>query len=403
VASDCGCPYVCASTLAGQSICEQTCQSTSDCSALYTTCQNGTCAPNVCGLAGNGQIDGTCNASGQNDGTCLAISIDGFNLGLCYQGGQATSSCSLTATRQNLSQDCIAGDFCAGAICEQVCNPNGSVPCPTGDTCIAPSAMEPELGFCIGGAGSSSGSSGTAGCSGPPPACTCPKGCFCQPVCENDAWTCAEACTGGTSSSSSSGSASSSGSSAGSSGSSSGGGCNPQLAANELNPCQNSSDCGCPTVCINDAIAGQQVCEYPCTQTSECPDIHTICTGVSCTVDICGVAIGGPPNGTLDGPCNSAGTDDGTCIPTAPSDGGQTFGICTEGGNSQTNCNTTATRSEPSELCAEGYVCGQGLGSSNVCYQVCNPLVTSNPPVCHSNQTCTAFDTSDPELGVCYP
>ncbi len=428
VASDCGCPYVCTPTLAGQSICEQPCQSTSDCSALYTTCTGGACQPNVCGIGG-GQIDGLCNAVGQNDGTCLALSVDGFNVGLCYQGGTATASCSIDATRQNLSQDCVAGEFCAGAICEEVCNPNGSVPCTNGGMCVAEIASEPELGFCLGGGGSS----GSGACSGPPPACTCSTNCVCQPVCDNGAWTCSEACTGGSSSgsgtSSSSGSSSSCGpppicscspgcscgsscsngtwscfqvcgSVGGSSGSSSGG-CNPQLAATELTPCQNSSECGCPTICVDDALAGQQVCEYPCTQTSDCPDLHTVCTGVSCTIDLCGVAIGGPPNGTLDGPCNSEGTDDGTCVPTAPADGGQTFGICIEGGTSQTNCSTSATRSDLSQACAEGYICGQGLGSSNVCYVVCNPTVSSS--VCKSNQTCTAFDASDPELGVCYP
>ncbi|MHB8420039.1 MAG: hypothetical protein ACYDCL_18345 [Myxococcales bacterium] len=411
-AADCICPMQCTPTLAGQSICEYGCQQTADCPLPYTICQRGSCQPNVCGLAfgpQNGSLDGTCNSVGTNDGSCIPISLQGFSLGLCFQGGTATASCNPQAERPNLSESCPAGQFCAGATCAPLCNPNGSVTCPSGDQCYGAGSTDPALGFCFPSGGSTSGGSTggttsggtTGGCGAPPPSCVM-QGCSCSESCQNGGWFCSCSCPtsgggiGGIGGGSSGGNGSTS--SGGQTSGGSGGSCNPNVPVQELASCVSDADCGCPTTCVYDAIEGS-VCEYPCSTTSECPTLYTICTGTSCTVDLCGVALGGPPNGTIDGACNSEGTGDGTCIPVGTNDAGITYGICAQAGQSTTSCQTGATRSDLSQACAEGYVCSQGGG--NTCYQLCNPKTGSTP--CAASQQCIAFDGQNPELGICYP
>lgn len=363
--ADCGCPLECTPTALGRSICEYACRSNTDCPSLYTTCRRGSCQPDVCGVSfggQNGTLDGLCNSVGTDDGSCVPVQTQGFTVGLCLEGGSATQSCSLSATRADLSQACPAGELCAGSTCAQLCNPNGAVPCPSGGQCTAVSGQSPELGLCVGASGGIGGIGGGS---------------------------------------------SSGGSIGGGNGTSGGGGggCNVGIPVQEMAPCTSGADCGCPTTCVFDLLQNQQVCEYPCAQTSDCPTLYTVCTGTSCTIDLCGVALGGPPNGTLDGPCNAAGTNDGTCLPVGTNDAGVTFGICTQEGTATTDCDAGATRSDPADACAQGFICGSPATVAGVatCYRVCDPNDMPGQTPCTPQQNCIAFNPPDPLFGVCYP
>ena len=367
--ADCACPLQCApSQIPGRSLCEYGCKTLSDCPSLYTDCRRHHCEPNLCGVSfggpQNGTIDGTCNVPGADGGSCVPVVLQGFTFGLCVQGGSAQLGCDPQATRSDLGLACVAGDVCSplsGNQCAQLCDPTVNGPsCPPNSGCVGLSSSDPRLGVCM-----FAGTGGNSGGSGPS--------------------------TGGGSSGGSSGG--NSGGSGSSTGGSSTGGCG---GGNEFAPCQTEQDCSCGLVCVNNNL-GESACEHLCQNSAQCPTLYTVCSGISCTYDLCGASLGGPANGTLDGPCNAQGTNDGTCAPLPP-DGGSQFGLCFQGGGATSSCSVSTTRPNLQTACGVGQICGPSF-SGDVCYTLCNP----NAPKCKAGSSCTVIDPQDPLYGVCYP
>ena len=107
----CGCPGQCVTDLdngvnAAGTLCENICETTSDCPDLGTRCVGGLCRVNYCGtdLAGRpapGHFDGPCDAAGRLDGMCLPGGLftdAGQAVGVCVQAGSATGSCDSSLT-----------------------------------------------------------------------------------------------------------------------------------------------------------------------------------------------------------------------------------------------------------------------------------------------------------------
>ncbi|MHB8417347.1 MAG: hypothetical protein ACYDCL_04680 [Myxococcales bacterium] len=200
------------------------------------------------------------------------------------------------------------------------------------------------------------------------------------------------ASTGGTTGGSSGGATTGGGSSGGTSGGKES--CNPNASPVEFLSCSSPSGCGCPLLCVDDALAGQ-VCEYPCTTTDQCPDLLTVCNGTNCKLDPCGPGTG---NGSYNSFCSVTGTDDGSCIPLQLADG-TVYGVCAQGGSAATSCNATANRQNLAEVCQAGMVCiGGAIGTGGVCGDVCDP---NQGGPCPAGQLC-AFTVDDPLAGACY-
>ena len=212
--------------------------------------------------------------------------------------------------------------------------------------------------------------------------------------------------TSGGSSGGSIGNSTSGGSSGGTTGSSTTGGtttggttggvdrCNPSASPVEFLSCAKPSDCGCPLLCVHDALAGQ-VCEYPCSSTPQCPDLLTVCNGTNCQLDACGPGTG---NGAYNSFCQVTSPNDGSCIPLQLSNG-TVYGVCAQGGSAATSCNATANRLDLAEVCQAGMVCiGGAIGTGGVCGDVCDPKA-GGP--CPPGQSC-AFTVDDPLAGACY-
>ena len=149
------------------------------------------------------------------------------------------------------------------------------------------------------------------------------------------------------------------------------------------------------------------MCEAPCTQTADCTTPYTVCNGATCTIDLCGLALGGPPNGTLDGTCDASGQNDGTCVPTMAVGDGGAFGVCYQGGPaSGQGCSLTATRATPGGLCQAGSICGVStMGFGTQCYLLCNPTDPNAAAACNVagfNNGCFQPTARDSQLGVCF-
>ncbi len=114
---------------------------------------------NGCGPGtGNGSFNSTCNVVGTDDGTCTPLLLaDGGTLGVCAQGGTATSTCNSDANRLDLIQVCGPGQTCVGGaiglggICGDVCDPQlgatGGGRCTGGELC-AIEVDDPLTGAC---------------------------------------------------------------------------------------------------------------------------------------------------------------------------------------------------------------------------------------------------------------
>ena len=182
------------------------------------------------------------------------------------------------------------------------------------------------------------------------------------------------------------------------------GACDPSVGCN----CD-ASTCDCPSLslsCVYEPLENGYACEHLCQQTSDCPTDYTVCTGSSCTLALCGIGIGGPANGTLDGTCNSEGQNDGTCFPASANDGG-VYGICQQGGTAVGNecvSGATATRDDPGELCPAGSFCGQSnMGPGDTCYTLCNPDKGGIESCADAGFSGGCFPLSeDPPIGACY-
>ncbi|HUB09788.1 MAG TPA: hypothetical protein VMB50_22490, partial [Myxococcales bacterium] len=298
-----------------------------------------------------------------NDGTCVPEVVQGVTVGLCYQAGPTPSSCDPAATRADLGNACVTGDYCftspgggfPGGGCVPICLPGTacSVAGAAGN-CVTALASDPELGVCQLNP-STTGGTGTGGT------------------------------TGGVTS----------GGSGGTGGTT---GCPSSAVPAEFSPCHTQDDCGCPFICTSDVRAGGQVCEYPCQQTSDCPDLVTVCGNQgACNVDGCGPGTG---NGTFNGLCSvpGVGKQDGTCLPLTD-DGGISLGYCYQAGTSpETGCDPSGTRGDLSRVCPAGQMCfGGAITFGGTCNQICDPQV-GGP--CPGGQYCS-YIVNEPLLGIC--
>lgn len=121
-----------------------------------------------------------------------------------------------------------------------------------------------------------------------------------------------------------------------------------------------------PLFCTNaDPGTGPQgwECVNDCAVTANCPDETTTCQGNICFLDACGpgsLADGGSVNpGGFYAPCDSAGTNDGTCFPYPA--GSMTYGYCQENGTLESNSegcgDNRPADGGTSTLCVAGDVC----------------------------------------------
>ena len=159
--------------------------------------------------------------------------------------------------------------------------------------------------------------------------------------------------------------------------------------------CTGPRDCGCPLLCVNDPLSGfSGVCEYPCLQLGDCPNLLTVCKGTSCQLNGCG---SGTSNGAFNSFCTVVSGNDGTCQPLSVDAG--VVGLCQQGGAATQACNATADRHNLPEACVAGMICiGGGIGSGGVCGDACNP---NGPNSCPAGQTCAAT-VDNPFAGACF-
>jgi hypothetical protein len=229
-------------------------------------------------------------------------------------------------------------------------------------------------------------------------------------------------------------------------------GCTGGGEAQEFAPCTAMTGCQCGLMsCVNDptlndcGIALGTVCEYRCTQDSDCISFDSHCVGGTCAPALCG---GDTGNGTYGGTCTVKSPGDGTCIPMLlqassgslgpgpggpgpggpgpQSDSGSTpveVGYCIQGGTSTTGCVSQATatgvdlsigidrtNAGPSDLCAPGSICNTtfAFGAAwSRCGQSCYPPTPSDP-ACPSGDSCLGIpggcvDASSPVGPVCTP
>ena len=200
-ALDCGCPQQCVVDPGiGAAICQETCQSTGDCSLSDNHCVSGLCQTNFCGSdeLGNavaGTFDGPCIVDDGGPGTCIpaaGLSVDAEHpeFGLCVRPGLTASACqdalyptplsvpSEPGIAVPLDQLCVAGDVCVSGGCTTVCDPlsdAGAGNCLVGQVCLEHDG-DPvtHLGFC--GACLAAGSF----CIGPGECCGTCVGDMCQ-------------------------------------------------------------------------------------------------------------------------------------------------------------------------------------------------------------------------------
>ena len=233
---------------------------------------------------------------------------------------------------------------CQGVICNtnQVCDPNSGncvqclsdSDCPTGGTC------DTTTHTCSNGGGTGGGAKG--------PACTSAQSCGQGQVCDNG--TCQPGPYGDCS----------------------------KLA------CASGTDC----LTFTTSQGTAKLCLQSCSATSDCADPTTICdTGSGdaalnhCVQNLCGPGLPsgsqGPVwagSGTFSGPCNAAGTNDGTCW--GPVDQISSFqvGLCFANGTVPAGgaCDATASYGQPDKLC-NGGIClpSSATSTTGTCVDFC--------------------------------
>jgi hypothetical protein len=178
--------------------------------------------------------------------------------------------------------------------------------------------------------------------------------------------------------------------------------CDPSgFSASEFQGCIDDTGCNCPDACVADPLRGS-VCEQPCTTGPDCAIFYESCQRGACALVFCGETLLGDagPNGSVDGPCDFAGTADGTCMPQSE---GETP-LCIPGGTARTNCASLFTSSLSSaDLCPPGQGClAEDGGDRGRCVRLCDPTLGSES--CPAGGVCAAPDaTRRPQLGVCLP
>jgi hypothetical protein len=352
--TDCACPFACNPDdppfgFSGGlgSVCEYPCTSNADCPEVFTACQGGYCAYDLCdvtktidGSAPNGAASGTCDSSDAGDGTCVVENDAVLGvIAVCLQGGSSTTTCSGTALRTDSSSLCVAGDVCvAGAdagSCRPGCQPNDGGACPSGLGCgaIDPSGTFQDFGACFTVAGS------------------CLQG---FPF------------------------------------------------DNEMAACSASAGCGClpgsiDIECFPDSNIGTALnpyavntyCERFCSTTSDCAVPSTTCLNSWCSYDFCGRTPSGHDAGSgYDLPCDAASQADGTCLPIATTTHDPAYGLCLQGGSATSACVPAADRADPAGLCGAGNYCEQLGDGGSGCLPACNPQKGSTA-ACSGGLTCT--------------
>jgi hypothetical protein len=167
--SDCGCPQSCINDSFLGQVCEAPCSVDSDCPSVGDLCgavgDGGVCILRICGnvilpdggTAGPG-LFAKCTVNKANDGTCVptyseALSNAGNvgDIGVCYLGGTATTSCDPTFG-SDTTKLCPTGQTCFGGQCLALCDPSataGNPTCPTGVACYQFSSNY-QAGVCLG-------------------------------------------------------------------------------------------------------------------------------------------------------------------------------------------------------------------------------------------------------------
>jgi hypothetical protein len=350
----CGCPQICVGPDGG-AVCEYPCKTTSDCLNPTEICVGGGCAFNSCGPGGApdggdlGPANGPCNVTGTGDGTCfgqvLETPFGNFVDYGCIAAGTSTTTCDPAATRAQPGALCQQGYGCFAGVdagsCVPLCN---STQLTSGLGCGDAGLACYEYASILAGdtAAGECVPQGDGGCFDVPPSNT------------------------------------------------------------ELGGCNTSADCACPQSCVTDPNFGQ-TCETPCQATSDCPTAYTSCQSNLCQYDYCAASPNGSAPGQYDGPCNAAGTNDGTCLPYEYQPNSTDIvpiGLCSQAGDAGTGAACTEARGAP--LCAVGGICLEEPNGNSACFVTCNPTLDAG--VCGgSPNACLSFDQSNAAAGYCGP
>jgi len=179
----------------------------------------------------------------------------------------------------------------------------------------------------------------------------------------------------------------------------------------ELDQCLSNVGCSSPSlVCTGGFDSGDEpvsVCLYPCTSTSDCPNLTTSCQNGVCFLNYCQTG----DNGTINyfHPCPSASTADGECLP-VPAGFDQFAGLCVGAGSlpDGQSCAGVRTDAGLAGLCQQGSECafldgGTGHLSASLCEPVCysNEEVPGDGPACPAGDQCLDF-SSFYAFGNCY-
>lgn len=271
------------------------------------------------------------------------------------------------------SDECGPGYYCNAAT--NTCQTNGNT-CPA----VGSSAGSSSSGTSHSASGSSSSSSGSSGASGKPQVntpCTPPSGTATDPcladgaglACNENSTYTATVCT------------------------------LPQ----EFQTCVPGINCAtespalvCQSITFSDGTSMYE-CLNNCSVTTDCPDPDDTCQGTICYTDFCGpdsLPDGGSINaGGLYAPCDSEGTNDGTCLPLSYA--GVTYGVC-EGngtlGTDATGCGDRGSGGSASTLCVSGTVCVySNSDGASFCSPLCAYSSPPNGPACSSTTTCESL------------
>ncbi|MFN7131663.1 MAG: hypothetical protein ACK4N5_06245 [Myxococcales bacterium] len=161
------------------------------------------------------------------------------------------------------------------------------------------------------------------------------------------------------------------------------------------------------------------MCLRKCATTADCPSLLDKCEpnlGGFCFYNYCArPATGtGQDRAQYFKPCNSTGTNDGTCVPLS----GQTdtIGICFQNGTVAAGgeCDPAANRQAPDKLCGANELCfgvmpdaADATKTRGICRPLCNaaPTGTANPVQACSTGSClsiTNLNSNLTRLGACF-
>jgi hypothetical protein len=168
----------------------------------------------------------------------------------------------------------------------------------------------------------------------------------------------------------------------------------------ELNQCQVAVGCAPGLQCTPGYQLGGanvSVCLHPCTATADCPNPITSCQAHSggaspsvCFLNFCGAG----SSTAFYQPCNSAGTNDGLCLPVGPGAQGE-VGVCDAAGTlpAWSVCSGTRADGGAAGFCDLQTSCFPFVGATGptafICAPVCAPVGSPVPgPACAAGQTC---------------